>query len=462
MDNSQQDHNNNPKSTEEAEEASITELTQNMTVEEVAQDRGNFTQNSLPDSLMWQPGDELKNGKYIIEKELGRGGFGVTYLAINHQGDPVVIKILKDELRDRDGFDQLEEDFVNEAVKLSRFNHPNIVPIIEVIKDNNRQCIVMKYIKGKTLEAFVQERNDYLSPKEALHYIKEIGVALKVVHAQGLLHRDVKPQNILIQEDTSNAILIDFGLALNFDRNPIANSGSLSHGYAPLEQYQHNVIWDYYTDVYALAATLYFVLTKTKPISARQRASANRLVPAKDLNPKISNHLSETIDRGMSLDPASRPETVEQWLELLNKSPRKLTTGWKALIVVFSLGLGVVVYLIVNGQPGTGELKFGQTIQRKCTNDDLHTLTRKCNEEYFLEGKKGDKVTLEMNSNEIDPLLILMDVDGNVIAKSDDIDVNDFNAKITKELPEDGSYRIMAQSSQEQELGAYTLSLTKN
>lgn len=463
MDNSQQNCNNNHKSIEETKSASVTELTEKMSVEEVAQVIRNYGQNCSHTSRSWQLGDELKNGKYVIEKELGRGGFGITYLATNHQGKLVVIKILKDELREKKDFNQLEEDFVNEALKLQKCKHPNIVPLIEVINDGG-WCIVMEYIKGKTLEVFVQERNDYLSTSEALHYIKQIGEALKAVHAERLLHRDVKPQNILIQEDTSTAVLIDFGLALKFDRNSVANSGGLSHGYASIEQYESIVNWDYYTDVYALAATLYFTLTRTKPTSAKARASGNELVPAKDLNPKIGKHLSEIIDLGMNLDPAGRPKTIEQWLELLQlKNASRLV--WKSLLML-SLSLGLFVFYsyreAVTGNFDPKKLEFGKTIHRECKEEDLHSITQKCQALYFFSEKKGEQIIIEMNSHEIDPQLILMDASGNEIAKNDDIDVNDFNARITKELPEDGSYQVIAQSSQEQELGAYTLSITRN
>ena len=325
--------------TEMTQTASLTEFTQTITPQ-VADERTvtnlaeDLPQNTLSSTGNWQPGHQLKNGKYTIEKELGKGGFGITYLATNQQGKPVVIKMLKDELRGREDFKQLEEDFVNEAVKLSQFKHPNIVPIIEVISDRG-WCIVMEYIQGKTLDALVRERDGYLSTKEALQYIKQIGAALKAVHGKGLLHRDIKPQNILIRENTKEAVLIDFGLALKFNRNPVANSGGLSHGYASLEQYQRNVIWDYYTDVYALAATLYFALTKTKPISAIERAGAKKLASPQDINPAIDEHLNQTIEQGMSLDPASRPQTVEQWFALLETPPKKKRLPILPLLILF-------------------------------------------------------------------------------------------------------------------------------
>ena len=433
----------------------------NERVTNIAED---LPQNTLSSTGNWQPGYQLKNGKYTIEKELGKGGFGITYLATDRQNKPVVIKMLKDELRGREDFKQLEEDFVNEAVKLSQFKHPNIVPIIEVISDRG-WCIVMEYIQGKTLDALVKESDGYLSTKEALHYIKQIGEALKAVHSKGLLHRDIKPQNILIRENTQEAVLIDFGLALKFNRNPVANSGGLSHGYASLEQYQRNVIWDYYTDVYALAATLYFALTKTKPISAVERAGAKKLASPQDINPAIDRHLNETIEKGMSLDPTSRPQTVKQWFDLLQTLPKKKKLPIVPLVALFLLGLGSsAVYFILNGgnEPGSGELVVGKTIESQCTESNLNILTQRCQKNYFFVGSKGEIVTIEMSSDEIDSLLVLMDTENGELARNDDIDVNNFNAKIDMELPKDGRYIVSTESSQKKELGTYTLRFSKN
>ena len=464
--------NNNSPLKEATVTVSLTELDRTVTpkivtteiinnIPQISRNNSNNTSQSiLVNSSNWQSGYKLKDGKYTIEKELGKGGFGVTYLASDREGKQVVIKMLKNELHDRKDFKQLEEDFVNEAVKLSQFKHPNIVPIIEVINDGG-WCIVMEYIRGQTLDNLVKERNSYLTSKEALHYIKQIAEALKVVHEKGLLHRDIKPQNILIREDTKEAVLIDFGLALKFNRSPVANSGGLSHGYASLEQYQFNVIWDYYTDVYALAATLYFTLTKIKPISAKERAGAKKLSPPQKLNPAIGEHLSEIIEKGMALDPASRPQTVEQWLDILQSSKKNNLSGL-TLLALFLLGLGsFIVYLLLKPSIN-GELKFNQTLEKQCTENDLHPLTEKCQKSFYFAGRKGEQVTIEMDSDRIDPLLILLNSEGIEIAKNDDIDVNNFNAKIAMKLPKDGMYTVNTQSSQKQELGTYTLKLTKN
>lgn len=464
MDELLQDSNLNEITETVTNAPTVTELTSEMTTDEVAYIVRDIAQNRLPIS-MWQPGDEVNNGRYVIEEELGSGGFGITYLATNYRGESVVIKTLRERLTDRENFARREEDFVNEAVRLSRFQHPNIVPIIEVIHDRG-WCIVMKYIKGKTLETFIRERDGYLFSEEAIYYIKQIGAALKEVHAHGLLHRDVKPQNIMIEDGTDNAVLIDFGLALQFESNSAINSGGLTPGYAALEQYQPNVVWNFYTDVYALAATLYFMLTKTKPISAKERAGANILAPPKDINPAISEELNEAIEIGMALDAASRPKTIEQWLKLLNRKP-KPQSGRKSWLLASLSACAVIpiAYWIIGVIPPPPSdpkiINYGEIREEKCTEFSINPTIASCQFEYTLEGKKGEEVTIEMNGDEIvDPLLILVDSEDNQIAINDDINPNTFDARITQILPEDGNYRILTRLAKG-ETGDYRLRVTR-
>ena len=447
----------------------VTELTSEMTTDEVAYIVRNIAQNRIPRFSMWQSGDEIGDGRYVIERKIGSGGFGITYLATSYRRELVVIKTLKEQLSDREDFHRREEDFVNEALQLSRFRHPNIVPIIEVINDRG-WCIVMEYIKGKTLATKVRERDDYLTSKEAIRYIKQIGAALKEVHAHGLLHRDVKPQNIMIEEATNNAVLIDFGLALNFEDNSAINSSALTHGYAALEQYQFNVIWNCYTDIYALAATLYFMLTKTKPISAKERAGANILASPKDINPAISEELNEAIERGMALDAANRPQTVEQWLELLERKPKPQFNrkSW-LLSSLFVCAMIPIAYWIIDSiinppspPPIDPEIvNYGETRQGRCTEYSFNPTIETCQFEYILQGTKGDEVTITMNGDEVvDPLLILVDPENSEIARNDDIHPDTFDARITQVLPEDGNYRIISRLAKG-ETGDYTLMVTK-
>lgn len=267
--------------------------------------------------MVWVSGQELQNGKYTIEKELGEGGFGITYLAKDNQGNLVVIKTLNDAIKKRADFAKFQQDFINEAIKLAKCNHPHIVKIYEVINEDDLWCMVMEYIDGEDLGTLV-ENHGILSEDIALKYIQQIGEALTVVHNNGLLHRDIKPQNIMIRFGKSEAVLIDFGIAREFTPNLTkTHTKILSDGFAPIEQYDARAKRGAFTDVYALAATLYSLLTGELPNIAPMRAIGTELEDAKKINSKISDRVNDAIIKGMEIKPENRPQSVENWLELL-------------------------------------------------------------------------------------------------------------------------------------------------
>ncbi|WP_277875183.1 protein kinase domain-containing protein [Anabaena sphaerica] len=139
--------------------------------------------------MVWVSGQQLQDGKYTIENKLGHGGFGITYLAKNKKGNPVVIKTLKDTDVDSNDFDKCLQDFINEAIKLAKCSHhPHIVKVYECIKEGDIWGMVMEYIEGEELGNL-----GILSESQALLYIQQIGEALTIVHNNGLLHRDVIP-----------------------------------------------------------------------------------------------------------------------------------------------------------------------------------------------------------------------------------------------------------------------------
>jgi serine/threonine protein kinase len=275
--------------------------------------------------MVWEAGQGLYGDRYIIERKLGEGGFGVTYLAQKAQNrQRVVIKTLKDELLSDPDFARYRARFLQEAVKLSVCRHPNIVQINNYFDHGNLPCIAMEYVPGEDLCKWV-ERHGILSETEALNYIRKAGEAVIVVHEQGLLHRDIKPQNIMVR-DNQDAVLIDFGLARGFipDRTQQMTFG-LTHGFAPPEQYGEIGRFAEYTDVYALAATLYYLLTRTPPIPAYLRALNHPLKPPFQINPNISDAVHRAIMKGMEMDATKRPQSVEKWLAML---PQPTLGNW--------------------------------------------------------------------------------------------------------------------------------------
>jgi serine/threonine protein kinase len=270
--------------------------------------------------MAWKPGQKLQRGKYTVEQVLGQGGFGITYLVKNKQGNPLVIKTLNDYLERQYDFATFQQDFLNEALRLAKFRHPHIVRVDEVIQEGERWCIVMEYIDGKDLAHRVWTQGA-LPESEALRYIQQIGEALTLVHNNGLLHRDIKPLNIMVRKDRAEAVLIDFGIAREFTPNLTqTHTQSLSDGFAPIEQYDWRAKRGAYTDVYALAATLYALVTGEIPMPSPVRAYGTSLEPPKQLNPKISDRVNRAILNGMALKPEERPQSVQEWLVMLGTS----------------------------------------------------------------------------------------------------------------------------------------------
>ncbi|MFN7851632.1 MAG: serine/threonine protein kinase [Dolichospermum sp.] len=209
----------------------------------------------------WTPSTPLQNGQYIIKRAIGGGGFGETYLAEDTEENRlVVIKTLNREQREKPDFAEIQKRFRKEALDLSKCYHPHIVQVYDNFPEDGLWAIVMEHIDGDDLAAYMESytaENGYLSETEALRYIDQIGQALECVHERKLLHRDVKPNNILLRRESKEAVLIDFGLAREFQPGKIRSmTATKTEGYAPIEQYERRGDFGYYTDVYALAATL--------------------------------------------------------------------------------------------------------------------------------------------------------------------------------------------------------------
>ena len=270
--------------------------------------------------MAWALGQKLQSGKYIIDQELGLGGFGITYLAKDNNGRLFAIKTLNDKVQRRPDFAKFQQDFLNEALRLAKCSHSHIVRIDEVIQEGALWCMVMEYIDGEDLASRV-EKMGAMPEVEALRYIQQIGEALSVVHNNGLLHRDVKPTNIMLRSGKSEAVLIDFGVARDFTPNLTqTHTQMLSDGFAPIEQYDKRAKRGAYTDVYALAATLYSLLTGEVPTLAPLRAAGMPLEEPQQINPCISDRVNQAILKGMEVNAENRPQSMPEWLASLQPS----------------------------------------------------------------------------------------------------------------------------------------------
>ncbi|MBN3911255.1 MAG: protein kinase [Nostoc sp. NMS1] len=276
-------------------------------------------------------GTILQDGKYTLIQEIGRGGFGITFKATHrYLGQEVVMKTINERLRQHPDFAKFERQFQDEARRLATCIHPNIVRVSDFFVEAGLPYMVMEYIRGETLgDAFVLPGIS-LPEATAIHYIRQIGAALQVVHNNGLLHRDVKPDNIILRQGTQEVVLIDFGIAREFNGSVRqTHTGLVSEGYSPIEQYLTQAPRTPATDVYGLAATLYALLTAQVPIPALLRDREQMSSP-RELQPHLSAAVNQAVMRGMAVESRFRPATVAEWLQLLpgneGMTPQALAT----------------------------------------------------------------------------------------------------------------------------------------
>ena len=275
--------------------------------------------------IIWQSGQQINNGRFIIQgKPLGSGGFGTTYKALEPStGKLYAIKTLNQQMQLREDFAEQQVKFINEALTIKGFDHQHILKVHEVIQEDQLFGVVMEYIDGVTLFQYIRQKGQ-LTESEALLYIDQVGQALEYIHAKGSLHRDIKPANILLRQNKQEAVLIDFGLTRSIATKSM--TASLTEGYAPIEQYRRKGSFGPHTDVYALAATLYYLLTadglnkegEFSPVPAQNRKYDDEPLPApKHYNSRISQRVNDAILAGMEIEPEKRTPTVLKFRENL-------------------------------------------------------------------------------------------------------------------------------------------------
>lgn len=305
----------------------------------------------------------LKNGKYRIERPLSPGRFTVSYVARRSDGERWVIKVLNPQLLaslSPEERNRQETLFWQEAVKLSKCSgNPHIAKVGMPFKEGEFICLPTEYLDGNSL-AERSERK--LLESTALDYIRQIGEALTLVHAQGLVHRDIRPGNIYlrIRQGKVEAVLTNFGLAVNTDTElSRTRRHELTDGFSPIELYSGfqksgNLIGAR-TDVYSLAATLYELLTGETPCSVEDRKlNGQPLASPQSKNSAISGKTNDAILQGMNILPEKRPRSVQQWLSKLKvknenkerrpKQEKSVDWGkWQTIVAIIAIVASLIV-----------------------------------------------------------------------------------------------------------------------
>lgn len=280
-------------------------------------------------------------GRYLIGKVLGEGGFGITYLAYDLQEEiTVAIKeyfpnglanrsmtqgqseqICISSGRMRNYYEKGLSDFEKEVRILAKLRGiEGIVEVRSFFHENNTAYMVMEYVKGISLKEYLKKKKHPLAEEKCLKIMKPIMKALSYVHQEGIVHRDISPDNILLKKD-GTVVLIDFGSARrSLGEETKSLTVLLKHGYAPVEQYQTKGKQGAWTDVYALCATMYRMASGQVPDESIERLVEDYLVSLKNCSYNgeklnISETFSDIIEKGMAVKAKDRYQSMERLLE---------------------------------------------------------------------------------------------------------------------------------------------------
>ncbi|HEY9077702.1 MAG TPA: right-handed parallel beta-helix repeat-containing protein [Anaerolineaceae bacterium] len=285
---------------------------------------------------------ELLNGRYLIDSVLGKGGMGMVYQAFDSLHDqPCAVKEFRlsalpsereisngddltrprlDVLPSQMSREKAAEQFKQEARLLARLSHPNLPQVTDYFTINNDYYIVMTLIQGQDLASVMQEANFKPLPQnQVMNWLYQVMDALEYCHQTGVIHRDVKPGNIIITP-SGTIFLVDFGISKQNDplQATITAARAATAGYSPPEQYgmggspEQRTHTDQRSDIYALGATIYALLTGRDPVSVIDRMIGKELTAPHAINPTVSPAVSNAVLKAMALKPADRFQSIAE------------------------------------------------------------------------------------------------------------------------------------------------------
>ncbi len=305
--------------------------------------------------------------RYALERELGRGGMGTVYLARDLRLDrPVALKVLLPEFASQSG---LRERFLQETRTAASFSHPNIVPVYAVEEGEDYLAYAMGLVEGETLTQRVA-RAGPLPVRELVRVVQDVGYALAYAHGRGVVHRDIKPDNVMLERATGRALVLDFGISRSMTH--VVSASNLTRvgevvgtpEYMSPEQASGDVV-DGRSDLYALGLTAYYAATGTTAVTGEStqkilvRQLTERIAPLMQLRPDLPPALAGAIDRCMEKDPADRFPTAEALVEEIDAAqlaepeiplPIRLFAGELSALSLASIGILVITWLLVRKQ----------------------------------------------------------------------------------------------------------------
>ena len=299
--------------------------------------------------------------EYRIDSVLGQGGFGITYLAtdVNLNVRVAIKEYLPADFATRASDKSVSprwpednefylnglECFLVEARTLATFRHPNIVRVARFFEAHRTAYMVLEYERGQPLKQWWEKQKD-MREQQLLSLVQPLLDGLSLVHEAGYLHRDIKPDNIYVRKEDGSWVLLDFGAARQTVGGMQAMADVVTPGYAPLEQYQGGEQGPW-TDIYAIGATLYWMITGAKPAPAPERQSGvAEYVPAVQAGEgRYSEEFLMAVDWALQVDPKQRPQSIEEFSQ--------------SLFASHAGSLGLQAALRVGEQEGQRSLKKG-------------------------------------------------------------------------------------------------------
>lgn len=304
------------------------------------------------------------DNRYRIKKVLGVGGFGITYLTEDqslaqyvvvkeyfpleitarvHEGDGQAL-ILPREKNDRKHFLKGKRDFLEEGRRMSKlFDVPEVVKVLDWFEENETAYLVMEYIKGISLDIYLQNQDIPLSFGQAWKMLEPVAEAMEKIHKKGILHRDLNPSNLMLQEDGTLRI-IDFGAARPYLETEKTMTVLIKKGYAPPEQYMGKGRQGPWTDVYALCATIYEMITGVRPEPSVDRLQKDELYLPSAYGAEILPEEEKILCRGLELDFRKRFAAIRELRQALDSAmgeKREKNTKKKTGSRRWKLGIGV-------------------------------------------------------------------------------------------------------------------------
>ncbi|MEM8803875.1 MAG: serine/threonine-protein kinase, partial [Pseudomonadota bacterium] len=283
-----------------------------------------------------KPGTELMLGQYTIHSFLAAGGFGITYLAKDSLDRYVVIKecfpgsfcrrqnasVLPRSRAHQNELKSIVRMFSQEAMSLSKAGHPNIVGVHQVFEENNTAYMALDYVKGSDLLEILTDHPDWLTPELVQGFLKKVLSAVGHIHDQGILHRDISPDNIIISE-SGEPVLIDFGAAREEAGGQASRLLSalrvVKDGYSPQEFYIAGSEQTNSCDLYSLAASFYHIITGELPPDSQSRLTAfaaneaDPYVPLASRGLAYPDNFATALDKAMSVLPKDRMQSAAEW-----------------------------------------------------------------------------------------------------------------------------------------------------